>query len=654
MVSRRPYPRGFLITRVTDMPKVPEAWSTLTLPCAAWHFSYDEHYAPDIAFDQGSPRWVLVHGLCLYAGDKALKGTVADHLLKQWNSSNEQFLSALDELGGRHIILRGAEDAVEVYHDAAGMRSVYSSREFNTVSSHAHLINVLYPHRERKESEGARALTHSWDHTKYVGIEPLLPNHRLRLPDWTVDRYFPRTTNAYAGWGLEAKLDRFQRLWSNQLARLSELDSSLVMSITGGADSRTSLALSADYLEEIEFFTYTARKIPGSKWSESMALDRELVEQLKRFVSFKHRYFESENRDTDTIRELEPLLKANSTQQHSRWLVAFYAAAFPGEGHIHLRGNGYEIGRAYWGLTEDNDTLASLKNLYMQITKGDQGYVSPEDRRAYYDQGVRKWGYDGERHGYHVRDLAYWEIRCGRWLSEILNETDLAFQTLVPINVRALLDISLSMTLQERQESFIFWELINRSMPVLNFPGKNDVRNLYEQMRDERLSHEGRHTAADTAKLSATLEVRGPVGPVLELDAVGNELSLPSYRFTPHTTASRAFLAPTSMLPQTLTFVVDAPYCNLRAVGQFQFEVHLDGRPVASWDGAAFKRPVHVTVDDLTRETAVSIVIRSLSNQQGKSSWESASQAFIRAISFTTSPPSARERRPAVWTDAPK
>ena len=150
----------------------------------------------------------------------------------------------------------------------------------------------------------------------------MLPNHRLRLPDWTVDRYFPRTTNAYAGWGLEAKLDRFQRLWSNQLARLSELDSSLVMSITGGADSRTSLALSVDYLEEIEFFTYTARKIPGSKWSESMALDRELVEQLKRFVSFKHRYFESENRDTDTIRELEPLLKANSTQQHSRWLLS--------------------------------------------------------------------------------------------------------------------------------------------------------------------------------------------------------------------------------------------------------------------------------------------------------------------------------------------
>lgn len=653
MVALQPYPRGFVLSQPDAHLQLPAGWTTVALPSPSWQFSHDEYYRPDLSVNTDETRWVLVHGLCLYAGPDALTGTVADHLLAQWNRSDDDFLQTLDELGGRHLILRGSAEHIEVYHDALGLRSVYSSREAQIVGSHAHLINALHPHRARNDNEGARALTHSWDRTRFVGIEPLLPNHRLCVPSWEIERYFPRTRNRFADWDLDAKLDAFQQLWSTQMTRLIALRTKLVMSITGGADSRTSLALCSDQLKDIQFFTYTAKRVPGSTWSESLALDRDLVEQIKELVPLNHRYFESEKRDPELINTLEPLLKVNTTQQHSRWLVAFYADAFPDEGHTHIRGNGYEVGRAYWGVRKDNDTLASLRNLYMQITKGDHGHVTPEDRRAYFDAGVRKWGYDRERHGYHVRDLAYWEIRSGRWLSEILNETDIAFETFIPINVRALLDITLSMSLPERQNSVIFSELINRSLPVLNFPGKNDIRNLYEQTRDERLHRLGMHTESDSAKLTDTLTIRTPDGTSHEVAATRNELALPAAHFVPAAIASRTFRAHNARLPQTLTFVVDSPYCHDLASNKFAYEVHLDGATVASWDGAAFSRPVHVTVDDLSQGFTVSVAVRSLSHQKDRTSWEAASRALIRDVNYTNGSGRKHGPGPTVWSDAP-
>lgn len=654
MVALQPYPRGFVISHPDAHLQIPAGWTTVPLPSPNWQFSHDHYYRPDISVGIDGSQWVLVHGLCLHAGPDVLTGTVADHLLERWNRSDEEFHQALDELGGRHLILRGMAEQIEVYHDASGMRSVYSSQEAQIIGSHAHLINALHPHRARNDDEGARALTHSWDRTRYVGIEPLLPNHRLRVPSWEVERFFPRTRNVHADWDLDTKLEKFQQLWSAQMTRLTALRANLVMSITGGADSRTSLALTADQVKDIQFFTYTAKRVPGSTRSESLALDRDLVEQIKKLVPLNHRYFESEKRDLELIKTLEPLLDVNTTQQHSRWLVAFYADAFPDEGHTHIRGNGYEIGRAYWGVREDNDTLASLGNLYMQITKGDYGHVTPEDRRKYFDEGVRKWGYDGERHGYHVRDLAYWEIRSGRWLSEILNETDIAFETFIPINVRALLEITLSMSLPERQDSVIFSELINRSLPVLNFPGKNDVRNLYEQTRDERLHRLGIYTEVDCAKLVSTLTIRTPDGTSHDVAATRNELALPAAHFVPGATASRTFLASSSRLPQTLTFIVDSPYCNDLASNKFVYEVHLDDATVASWDGAAFSRPVHVTVDDLPQGSTVAVAVRSHSHQKDRASWEAASRARIRDIKFTNGSARKDAPEPTVWNDAPK
>src|SRR5699024_3530119 len=71
----------------------------------------------------------------------------------------------------------------------------------------------------------------------------------------------------------------------------------------------------------------------------------------------------------------------------------------------------------------------------------------------------------------------------GRWHSEILNENDVCFETVMPFNMRAMIDISLSYSRIQRRSGYLFEELINKNFPILNFYGKNEKKNLYEQQK---------------------------------------------------------------------------------------------------------------------------------------------------------------------------
>lgn len=636
MAALDPYPRGFVIFRTDSAPELPQGWAQFELPAAGWSFSHDNHYSPEMIELSGSDKWVLVHGLCLHAGAEANDESPAAHLSQQLALGDEQFLHALDYLGGRHLILRGSPEGFDAFQDAAGMRSVYYSPAAQLVSSHLNLLNQISRHPSRTEAEGSRATIHSWDTTRFVGINPLLPNHSLNSDTWEVTRFFPREDNRYSSWTLDEKLAEFKRLWQIQMESLTSLESQLVMSITGGADSRTSLALSANWINDIEFFTYTAERDPASKDRATLALDVIIVEQIKALIPLNHKYFKFEDQNKSLQQNLDPILAQNTPQRHSRWLVPHYVEAFPGKHIIHLRGNGYEIGRAHWGTKDDNSTEASLRNLYLQLTKANSGFVTPAKRREDFQRGFSKWSYDGPMYGYHLRDIFYWEIRSGRWLTEILNETDLAFETLVPLNVRAMLEITLSMPLDDRRTGTFFSELINRVYPILNFPGKNTDKNLYEQFRDSFADTKSINAQKVAKQLTNEMLVATGDGQLIEITQILNELYLPRQYFQVGSVAYRTFHA--APREGTLSFTVMSPYENKNALGQFEYQVIIDGHVHLSWDGATIGRPVHVTVDGLTPENEIKFSVAAISNQVNKTSWQDASYATIEDLSFTKTP----------------
>lgn len=648
MVALHPYPRGFVIHLATVTPATPAGWSSQRLGDSGWSFTHDQLRVPELVCIENSDRWVLVHGLCLHAGLEDIQGSPAQHLARMASQGDQEFLEALDHLGGRHVILLGDSQGFRVFHDATGMRSVYFSSESSMVASHVHLLNDSHRHTSRTEEQGSRAAIAGWDRTQYLGISSLLPNHFLDVADWRVQRFYPREENRYADWTLEAKIEAFRDMWNREMRHLVSTGSKLVMSLTGGADSRTSLALSMEHVDEIEMFTYTVASQGSSSWSKSMALDKKLVEEIKKLVPVKHRYFFFGKKNLPRTKQITQRLRKNTTQKHGHWLVPHYANAFPEDDVVHLRGNAYEIGRAYWGTNHWNDNLAGLQRLYRVRTKKDAGYESEESRQAEFERGVEFWHYNVPLHGFHLLDIFYWEIRSGRWLAEILNETDIAFETCVPMNVRAMVEISLAFSVKERSDGFFFSELINAGCPVLNFPGKNDPRNIYEQVRDEQLDREALHVSETRVELHQEFLVTGDGRAMRSVTPDSDRFYLPQDDFVTGTTVTRHF----HHVPGngSLIFTVDSPYAKPSALGHWYYQVTINGRPVARWDGAERRRPVHVTIDNVNPSHEIAVEIVALRDHEGAASWEIASRARITDVLFT-------ERRsegdPSVAVDVP-
>lgn len=628
MVTLNPYPRGFVIYPRASGVTPPAGWSNLELDNCGWVFSHDHLEVPEIVRVEGTDRWILVHGLCLHAGLEDIQVSPAQHLANMLALSYDEFLDALDFLGGRHLILLGDSKGFCVFNDATGMRSIYFSTESSLLASHVNLIQQISPHESRTEAQGSRGAMAGWDRTPYLGITPLLPNHYLSVHDWTTSRFYPRQANRYLDTPLKKKIELVREIWNREMENLVATDSKLVMSITGGADSRTSLALSMEHIDNIDMFTYTFPSSGNTAWAETMALDNTLVEEIKELVPFRHQYFTFKKVQDSLTDKISELLAVNTIQNHGQALIPHYAKAFPDNNVVHLRGNAYEIGRAYWGTTDGNNSLAHLRQLYLNKTRADAGYEDGKQRSAEYYRGFQKWQYDTNLHGIHLRDLFYWEIRSGRWLAEILNETDIAFQTCVPLNVRSLIEITLSFPVEQRAEGYFFAELINAAHPVLNFPGKNDPRNLYELTRDKESDMALDRAAKDAKYLQPEMIVSRTDGTSETLECDPQELYIPAQEFTKDTAVRKEI-----NLAQgngTLTFCVSTDYFRTQGRNHWEYQIVVDGQIQLIWDGAIQGRDVHVAIDNVGPETKIQLTAVALQNQAGKSSWEKASRTALK------------------------
>src|SRR5699024_6835559 len=186
--------------------------------------------------------------------------------------------------------------------------------------------------------------------------------------------------------------------------------------------------------------------------------------------------------------ELKYLLSKNSIVEHGRNLIPHYLD-FVGDKHaIRIRGNASALLRSpYLSTTEENSMSFLIKKLIsnMHLKKDNK----PNEKLvAALKEEYYGLGYNEDYYGYKGLDLAFWEIRTGRFQTEVFNESDLAFDSLNPINVRALFSIALSFPLEVRKTNYIAEELINLNIPLLNFFGKNQTLNMYELSKERNLA----------------------------------------------------------------------------------------------------------------------------------------------------------------------
>lgn len=488
MQSPELYPRSFFVIaesgrywdRSTHLPDELANFFSYQLP----GFRLYTHKWSEVDVAVRDSRCIAIIGKAWFNSSRQKDSPTPAWQLLNLEPGTDQFHEALYDLSGRYCLLFGHGDQLYLYNDAGGTRSVFWDSEEKTVASHYDILRLLRdPDSNPYHGIVLPANEVYWDTTPNRSIYMLIPNHFAILGATSQHRFYPLQENPFKLMSMEDKLDKIEKMWAFELEMMRRRSSQIVLSVTGGLDSRTLLALSQGL--DIQTFTYTtteaAEGLPSaSGWGSALEKDFRIVEKLRQFLPQSHKYllFPTGMPDDPVnrwVNENSETLARNSLENHGRAILPSYIENFSAKA-IHYRGSLMEIGQLWWGVPGVSQEK-SLEEI-LRVKSGEIG-KSFEEVWEFSLPRLFALEWDEIHPDYHLCDIFYWEQRMGRWYSQVLNETDVAFDTITPINSRRMLDLFLSFNEGERKSALAQKELIYRNNPFLLFQGINQINDHY-------------------------------------------------------------------------------------------------------------------------------------------------------------------------------
>lgn len=613
-VSRRehPYAGGFLLAD-TDLGDI--AHFDKSKLANRWWFWSDRVVTEERA-DALDGSFVLIRGFWAGAWELGTSKSDAEYLLTQVETSLDAFHQALDLMSGRFVILLYRNRELVVYNDAIGSRTVYYSSGRRVIASHINLLRMY----ESAELVGRQfqpsELDWAADFTPWSGLYSLLPNYRLVVDTLQVERFYPRNENPFWDMERDEKYREIERIWKTTQERILGSKKAVAFSVSGGFDSRLVLAMAKEHWGSITGYTYgepsKGKRNQGTYYRRTMLSDDRIVRQLIPSVGFESHTFIDVTKRPQLGNQLQELLEQNTYGWHGFHLVASYRDLFPGDGWLNVRGNAIELSRQPRPDTSFEDLVGRCQQDYPR---------SVEDR-------LRYLGYDRPLHGYNLQLLAYWEFRHGKWLGEINNELDAAFETWTPAGNRRVRDLMSAFPEHEQREGLIVRDLIDRNAPELNWPPTNSNRNLYREWRSFKVAD---------SRFVERAEVVNREGRVQEITDFDN-LLIP----TDFIDSGAMLSVRLGSLPKqgTLSFRVQVEYENANARDYFDWELKINNEPRFKLDGSVSSLPVNISIDNVSPDDVISLHLTFKKKVKGRKSWSKATHMKLQNFDFYEKPSS--------------
>lgn len=454
------YARGFIISE-SPVRRLAPHWRSKQLD--GFSLSWDSRNTVGIARE--GQLFVVFLGRGVHLSDWVTDvGDLAALLLEARKEGRKPYLDELEQLCGRYVVIDGGAGCAFLQSDAAGMRSAFFSigRTPGIFASHSSLVaQALGGERSRygaknwMSDNGAYALPGRVTH--YRNVVQLTPNTEVELYTRKVTRVFPRGPMEEAG--SHAVAEQLLPLLQGQLLRLSEGGAPLIMSLSAGLDSRTSLALSRPMKDRIEYFTYD-RRYGGGIGHEGLRQDVEVAQQLAQVHELRHRLVVVEGATLPPA--VAEIMRQISPRAHGHPLAYQYRFQLPLDA-IHIRSNLFEIGRSYYRGYRRKWPKMTPHLMRSLLTRGKS--ESPDILKAF-ELFFAATEFD-RIYNYDPLDLYYWEHRMGTWLTSHIIESDIAHDTWTVINSRRIYSMLLSVPLAERLDASVYRHLIHMSWPEL-------------------------------------------------------------------------------------------------------------------------------------------------------------------------------------------
>lgn len=395
---------------------------------------------------------------------------IVQHLAKLLSENESKFFDYLDKLSGRFLLLCKKGDKEFLLQDAMGYRcALYSTdpKRF-MIASHTSLFQDVFDFSLNEEafhistqenySMGGNYLPGLM--TAISQVKPLLPNTLLDLSTISIHRFFPREELKSS-----ELTDEFIEEVSKVLCRQNEMLTQrfkVVFSLTGGLDSRISLATLKSYTEKLDkIFTYVINGNQSHRKDVSIAPKIAEKARLTSFSTINVR--KSDLLLGDFLDKSQKLMNSNIKKSSSD-MIALYLVGVKNPSSVHYMSYGPEVFNCYFTKNPINrDGILTLDKL-CRLYKRSLAHMTKDAWQEFIDTHKP---YMKEVYGYCPYDLLYWEHRNGAWLGARMSDTDMVADTFVPFNNREILKKFLSVKQELRRTKELHKRLIKFNWPEL-------------------------------------------------------------------------------------------------------------------------------------------------------------------------------------------
>jgi hypothetical protein len=481
------YPRSFVLS-AQPLAVIPARYTPMRT--AGGHFLY---YRAEAGFYHArrDETEVILLGHALSPDYGPRTGDLVDALRAGLDRSDSTFFDELDRVYGRFALVCAAGGRTRVLHDASGLRTVFYAVNQPVVATHARLVAEVIGIEDSDLEIAKREHGHRFKFgypgisTPYRHVKLLTPNTLLEFPDQTVTRYFPREN--LTSLPVREVILKTEKALKAKVDNLVLMDKPLVLSLSGGIDSRMTLAVARRHAGNMKFFTYGC--------SPNGAIDPAIASHIARVYKLDHVVLPDWKQFPDIVTEEESLTARmwKLNYYYHMALTAFvYRKTFGEDRYLHVRSNLAGTVRAFYHTRTPRPELREVLDMVRIYSKYQRNYTRwPEVIEAFREFWEVS---DFERifaSNYDPLDLFYWEFRMGQWHGALVLESDIAFDTHALLNSRDVLTTMLGAPLESRMNAEVSRAIIYRNLPRLDLvpfnPPSINQRRLERSTRPLRV-----------------------------------------------------------------------------------------------------------------------------------------------------------------------
>jgi len=383
--------------------------------------------------------------------------------------SSDIFWDYIDTLGGRFIILLKKEDQLIAFQDAVGTRSLFyyddPSNQDILISSHSELIADLQKLHideeaniflQKNDFKNNKNRYYPGLFTPYKRVLSLTPNTYLDVHTNKITRFFPRNNRSREQH--ISSINDVAQLLKKQLQLLNK-HYDLAISLTGGLDSRLTLAASKEIKDSIYYYTL----IYGNNHSSSIE-DARAAKKLAETFNLDHHILQYDQpSDPGFIDQFKKNTSGVSSEYRAKIAEILYHR-YP-QNRLHIKSNIIDISKAHFKRRFAYLPKTCDPKIFSNLFYGDHNEPYVNRAMEYFIERTHLKNHT--TYDYDLYDLFDWEHQRGKWQSLCLYEWDTVQDTVIIYNNRLILKYFISQSVTDRKRSTMHHRLVKMMWPEL-------------------------------------------------------------------------------------------------------------------------------------------------------------------------------------------